>query len=112
ELNGEGLTIAAVEDAARANVPVELTPHVRQRMQAARAVVDRVAGEDTPVYGVTTGVGSQKDFRVSQEEMAAFNRKLLRAHATVLPGPDMQPEVLRAALVILVNGYANGKAGI
>ena len=57
-LNGRSLTldqlIAVADDAA----PVGLAPDARSRVSASRAVVDRMADGDAPVYGINTGFGS------------------------------------------------------
>ena len=51
------LTIADITDVARRGRTVGLGPAARERLAAARAVVERILAEDRVVYGVTTGFG-------------------------------------------------------
>lgn len=83
-----------------------------ERIRAARSVVDRILEEKRPAYGITTGVGSQKDYSVDPAAAADYNLKLVAAHATRVPGPLLPPEAVRGALAYMANQYANGLSGV
>ncbi len=83
----------------------------RERVRTARAVVDRLLAENQPVYGLTTGVGAMKRVSVSAGEQGGFNRLLLLSHR-VGTGPDAPAEVVRAALLAQVAGFAHGYSGV
>jgi histidine ammonia-lyase len=57
------------------------------QIQKSLAFVEGIVAQGTPAYGITTGVGSQKDYMVPQRDVAAYNMWLVRAHATRVPGP-------------------------
>ncbi len=65
------LTIDDVGAIAERRAIVTLSPDGREAVRKARAVVDRLVDEKIPAYGITTGVGSQKDFSVDPEAIAA-----------------------------------------
>ncbi len=110
---GDGpLTLADVEAVARGRAAVDLSPSGRDAVRRARAVVDRVVEAGIPAYGITTGVGSQKDFGVGREAVGRYNDLMLVAHATLAPGPDAPPAVVRAALAIQLALFARGRSGV
>lgn len=111
-LDGTSLSIDELERVVRHRAPVELTEAAWERIHAARDVVYAAIRKGAPLYGVTTGVGSQKDYSFDHESVHEFNERLLRAHATYLPGYDISHSEARAALLILLNGYAEGTSGI
>ena len=111
-LTGEDLTIGQLRAASSRNGRVRLDDQARQRVRAARRVVDRIVADNLPVYGVTTGFGSQKEARVSAEECTEFNRRVVCAHGTRLSGPSLPEETVRAALVYIANAFARGCSGV
>lgn len=106
------LTLREAEAIARQRATVDLSPQGRAAVAAARAVVDRLVESGTPAYGITTGVGSQKDFGISAEAIAHYNNLMITAHATLAPGRDAPPEVVRAALAIQLSLFARGRSGV
>jgi histidine ammonia-lyase len=110
-LTGHDLTLEEVVRVARQSEPVELQPEAAERMREARAVVDRAVERGDPVYGVTTGVASRKRVSVDADDVAEFNRRLLRSHR-VGQGSDAPGEIVRAMLVRMANGFAAGTTGV
>lgn len=111
-LDGTSLTLDELELVVRHRAPVELTEGAWERIRTARDVVYAAIQQGQPLYGVTTGVGSQKDYSFTDESVQEFNERLLRAHATYIPGYDISASEVRATLLILLNGYAEGTSGI
>jgi histidine ammonia-lyase len=111
-LDGSSLTLATLERLATRRATATLSDAAWERIAAGRAVVERLLASGKQAYGVNTGVGSQKDFRVDPEQTASFNRRLLVAQATVMTGDSHRPEAVRAAIAVLVNGFASGRSGV
>jgi histidine ammonia-lyase len=82
------------------------------RVRAGRAAVDHLVDNAIAAYGVTTGVGSQKSHPVEPGELDEYNLRLIRGHATRVPGPSVQPQVVRAALIIIAQQFSSGTAGV
>ncbi|CAM5774845.1 histidine ammonia-lyase [Labrys miyagiensis] len=106
------LSLDDVAAIARREAGVALSPAGREAVLRARAVVDRLVEQAIPAYGITTGVGSQKDFGVSREAIARYNNMMITAHATLAPGTNAPPEVVRAALAIQLALFARGRSGV
>jgi histidine ammonia-lyase len=110
-LTGKALTLDEVVRVARSGERAELAPEAAERMQAARAVVDRAVARGDVAYGLTTGVASRKRAVVSGGEVGAFNRLMIQSHR-VGQGPDAPEDVVRAALLRLANGFAGGTTAV
>ena len=80
-------------------------------MQACRQVVERALARNEPVYGLTTGVAELKRVRLGSSELERFNADLIRTHR-VGQGPLFGRDVVRAAMLRLLNGLASGYPGV
>jgi histidine ammonia-lyase len=103
--------VADVVAVAREGRPVALAPDARQRMEASRAVIERVVAQGETVYGVTTGFGDLADVRIEPGQTAELQRNLVRSHAAGV-GEPLPDEVVRAILLLRANGLAVGLSGV
>jgi histidine ammonia-lyase len=110
-VTGSTLTLEDLVAVARRDVAVALDPRAVDRMHASRQVVERVLTRDEPVYGLTTGVAELKRVRIRPGEVERFNADLIHSHR-VAQGPPAQPDVVRATLLRLLNGFASGYPGV
>lgn len=101
--------VALAVDAAE---PIELDADAMARVRSGHAAVRHLIESNTPAYGVTTGVGSQKDHAVDPAMLLDYNRRLVRGHATRVPSAAVRPEVVRAALLVVAQQFASGVAGV
>lgn len=111
-LGETALTLSDVDAIAHRRVGLDLSASGREAIVRARAVVDRLVDAGIPAYGITTGVGSQKDFGVSRDAIARYNDLMITAHATAAPGPTAPPALVRAALAIQLSLFAKGRSGV
>jgi histidine ammonia-lyase len=105
------LSIEELAEVARDRRPVELSAGARERITRGREVTERLLAEGERVYGLTTGVGALKRVRVGRAEQPEFNRMLLLSHRTGT-GPPAPEEVVRAAMLTQVAGFARGRSGV
>src|SRR5918992_1251007 len=109
-LTGRDLAIEDVIEVAIGRRRVELEGAAAERMQASRAVIERlVAGGDT-VYGVTTGFGDLADVRIDPDQTAELQRNLVRSHAAGV-GEPLPEVVVRGMLLLRANTLAVGLSG-
>ena len=80
-------------------------------MTASRAVVERLAGGDAPVYAVNTGVGLLADTRITPQDLEQLQSNLIRSHACGVGSP-LSAETVRAMMLIRANVMAKGFSGI
>jgi histidine ammonia-lyase len=110
-LTGFDLTAEAVREVARGGRRVELAPEAVERMAEGPKIVQEAVRAQAEVYGLTTGVGAHKHVSMSAAEIERFTHLLLPSHR-VGQGPHASDEVVRAALLRLVNGFAMGLTGV
>ena len=110
-LDGGPLALDDVEAVARERREVTLAPAAVERLAAARAFVDRLAGGAEPIYGITTGVGKLKDVVIPPAERAALQRNLVLSHAGGV-GPPLAETETRAVLLLLAASLARGASGV
>src|SRR2546421_7788160 len=101
-LDGASLTPAAVASVARDGARVELTGDARRRNDAARSALAELLRRGEPIYGATTGVGSLRDYPITEEERGDYSIRLLRSHACGA-GRVLSTELVRAAMATRAN---------
>lgn len=79
-------------------------------MERSAALIDEFVRSDAPVYGVTTGFGSLADTVIAPERTAELQLALVRSHATGM-GDTVEPEVVRAMLLLRARSLAMGCSG-
>jgi histidine ammonia-lyase len=109
-LEGRGLTISDVVEVARRGTVVELGDSARQAMARSAALIDGFVGGDRSVYGVTTGFGSLANTVIPADRTAELQVALVRSHAAGM-GEPVEPEVVRALLLMRARSLAMGYSG-
>ncbi|HLJ50747.1 MAG TPA: histidine ammonia-lyase [Bryobacteraceae bacterium] len=110
-LDGSHLTIDDVVQVSVGGDAVEIGLEAMQNMERSRAVVERLAAGEAPVYAVNTGVGLLADVRIPADELEQLQRNVVRSHACGVGDPLSQAEV-RAMMLIRANVLAKGFSGI
>jgi histidine ammonia-lyase len=110
-LDGQSLTLgeflAVVSGSARA----VLDPAARERIRAARGVVERAVASGEAVYGVNTGFGNLADVRIAAGDLATLQERLVLSHAAGMGDPLPEPAV-RGMLLLRANTLARGCSGV
>jgi len=110
-LDGASLTIDSLAAVAEGGDEAVLAPAARDRMAAARGVVEEALRSGAIVYGLTTALAERKSVVLDAGAREGFSRFLIRGHL-IAQGPPAPPPVVRAAMVCLANGFAKGAAGV
>ncbi len=110
-LNGSRLTLDELLAIADDYHLVGLSPDAVTRVDASRAVVDRQALGDTPVYGINTGFGALAETAIPRDALGALQVNLLRSHAAGV-GDALPVRAVRAAMALRANVLAKGFSGI
>src|SRR5579885_3243877 len=102
-----------LEDLGRiaAGARVALGPHVAQRCAASAQQVAALLRAGRVVYGLNTGCGPLCERVVLAEENAAFQRNLVRSHASGF-GPAHPRPVVRATMAVRAFSLAQGRSGV
>src|ERR1700684_529922 len=111
QIDGENLTLDQLYNLALDGAEVELSQAARERMNASRAVVERLTESNAAVYGVNTGFGKMASVRISREQIRALQANLVRSHACGVGVPLSEHET-RAMLALRANAIAKGFSGV
>src|SRR5438128_8706523 len=96
-LTGATLTLEDIVAVARRGIVVRLHPEVAAQVAASRRTVAEVLAAGEPVYGLTTGLGANLGVRLDEDDLAAFQRRILIGRAVAV-GKQLPRETIRAAL--------------
>lgn len=110
-LGAAPFTIDDLDALASRAAKLILSDDARALVGESRAVVERYAAGDEPVYGLNTGLGANIGFRVERAEIENFQEQLVRGR-TIGVGEPLPERVCRAALIVRCVGLARGGAGI
>jgi histidine ammonia-lyase len=107
----EGLRVEDVVAVARHRAPVVITEEAVAALERSRAVVDRLAASQRPVYGVSTGFGALATVFIPPGRRDRLQQSLVRSHAAG-SGPPVEDEVVRAMAVLRLRTLARGFSGV
>lgn len=110
-LDGNNLTLEQFIDVTRFNKKVELTSEAIEKVNKARALVDKFVNENKVVYGITTGFGKFSDVVITGEEIKTLQRNLIISHSCGV-GVSLDEEIVRGIMILRANALAKGYSGI
>ncbi|MGX1694163.1 histidine ammonia-lyase [Microbacterium keratanolyticum] len=102
---------AAVVAVARHNAPVSLDADALTRVAQARAVIESLAVDPVPHYGVSTGFGALATTFIAPERRHQLQASLIRSHAAGT-GAEVETEVVRALQLLRLQTLASGHTGV
>lgn len=105
------LTVADVVAVARHDAGVLIGAAARERIEHSRGVIEELANDSRPHYGVSTGFGALAKVQIPTEKRQQLQRSLLLSHAAGT-GPEVEREVVRALMLLRLNTLVSGRTGI
>jgi histidine ammonia-lyase len=111
ETSVDRLDRESVVAVARRGLRVALDEEARRRLLASRRYVEEIIDEERPVYGVTTGFGALATTPIPTPKRRELQHSLLRSHAAGA-GRFVEPEVVRAMMVLRAKTLAMGLSGV
>ena len=96
---------------ARDGAGVELSPDALAAIADSRAVIDALAADVVPHYGVSTGFGALATLHIPLEKRIELQRGLIRSHAAG-SGEEVEREVVRALMLLRLSTLATGRTGV
>ena len=106
-----GMTPEDVIAVAREGATVRLTDAAHAAMARAREHIEALAQGETPVYGISTGFGALATRHIPPESRTQLQRSLIRSHAAGW-GDPVEPEVVRALMLLRLKTLASGHTGV
>ncbi|SDS17267.1 histidine ammonia-lyase [Microlunatus soli] len=105
------VTFAEVVAVARHGAAISIGADARRAMEESRAVVENLAVDTIPHYGVSTGFGALATRHIPTERRAQLQRSLIRSHAAG-SGPEVEREVVRAMMLLRLSTLTTGRTGV
>ncbi|WP_353826471.1 histidine ammonia-lyase [Agromyces sp. SYSU T0242] len=105
------LSIDDVVDVARHEAPVVLDPAALEQVAASRAIIEDLAADPEPHYGISTGFGALATTFIAEDRRAQLQASLVRSHAAG-SGPEVEREVVRALMLLRLSTLMTGRTGV
>jgi len=96
---------------ARRGARVELSDEALAKIEEGRSVIDALARDSRPHYGVSTGFGALATKHIPAERRVQLQRGVVRSHAAG-SGAEVEREVVRAMMLLRLSTMATGRTGI
>lgn len=105
------LTIDEVVAVARHDARVELDAAALDGVAASRAIIDGLAADPEPHYGISTGFGALATTFIVEDRRAQLQASLVRSHAAG-SGAEVEREVVRALMLLRLSTLMTGRTGV
>jgi len=105
------LSIADVVAVARHKASVSLSADAVAAIEVSRSVIESLADDVRPHYGVSTGFGALATKHIAPEQRLQLQRSLVRSHAAS-SGAEVDAEVVRATMLLRLSTMATGRTGV
>jgi len=96
---------------ARRGARVQITPEALAEIRTSRTIIEALADDVEPHYGVSTGFGALATKHIPRHMRAQLQRSLIRSHAAG-SGPEVEAEVVRALMLLRLSTLATGRTGV
>lgn len=110
-LGAAELTTAQVVAVARGRAPVEVSDETLDRIATTRGIIEGLAADPHPHYGVSTGFGALATTFIAPERRRQLQASLIRSHAAGT-GAEVETEVVRALQLLRLQTLASGRTGV
>ena len=105
------LSFEDVVAVARRGARVEITPDALEEIRKSRTIIEALADDVEPHYGVSTGFGALATRHILVPLRAQLQASLVRSHAAG-SGPEVEREVVRALMLLRLSTLATGRTGV
>ncbi|HEY6970616.1 MAG TPA: histidine ammonia-lyase [Candidatus Angelobacter sp.] len=110
-INGNDLSFDDLRHIIQGQRAVTVARDAERKVQASRAVVDKLVRENRLAYAITTGVGQLSDVRIDPAQNRQLQVNLVRSHASGVGEPLSEQET-RAMMLLRANSLAKGHSGV
>ena len=105
------VSFADVIAVARHDAPIMLDPTALEGVEATRRIIDELAGDANPHYGISTGFGALATTFITADRRAQLQASLVRSHAAG-SGPEVEREVVRALMLLRLSTLMTARTGV
>jgi len=105
------VTPAQLVDVARGGRRVVLSSDALAEITRTRNVIDALAADTVPHYGISTGFGALANKHIPAARRAALQASLIRSHAAG-SGAPVETEVVRCMMLLRLSTLCTGRTGV
>ncbi|QCR20083.1 histidine ammonia-lyase [Agrococcus sp. SGAir0287] len=105
------LAVADVVAVARRGARVRIHPSALEAVAETRGIVDALADDTSPHYGISTGFGALATTAIAPADRTRLQQSLIRSHAAS-SGAPVEDEVVRALMLLRLRTLATGRTGV
>ena len=105
------LTPQEVVSVSRHDARVDVDVDALQRVADTRALIEGLADDPQPHYGISTGFGALATTFIAEDRRAQLQASLIRSHAAGT-GAEVEREVIRALMLLRLQTLATGRTGV
>lgn len=110
-IDGQSLTLTQFGDVVLDGVVCSLADDARERVEAARRIVEETVRRGDAIYGVNTGFGDLATVSIEEKNLAALQERLILSHCAGV-GEPLSDRVVRGMLLLRANTLARGHSGV
>ena len=112
QISAEHLSLERVRQIVEEGYRLELSEDARRRIIHCREYLDRkMATQEAPIYGITTGFGSLCNISVGADELGCLQKNLVMSHACGT-GERVANEIVKLMLLLKVQSLSYGNSGV
>ena len=105
------VSIDDVVAVARYDAHIVLDEKALEGVAQSRAVIDALASDPNPHYGISTGFGALATTFIESDRRAQLQASLVRSHAAG-SGAEVEREVIRALMLLRLSTLMTGRTGV
>ena len=105
------VSIGDVVAVARHGASIVLDPSALEGVAASRAIIEALAADPEPHYGISTGFGALATTFIAEDRRAQLQASLVRSHAAG-SGAEVEREVVRALMLLRLSTLMTGRTGV
>lgn len=111
-ISSEVLTLEALQEIISEHKTLALSEEAKVNIQQCRDYLDqKMASNETPIYGINTGFGSLCNVKISNENLSKLQENLVKSHACGT-GEEVPQEIVKLMLLLKIQSLSYGNSGV
>lgn len=106
------LTLETLQEIISEHKTVALSEEAKINIQQCRDYLDqKMASNETPIYGINTGFGSLCNVKISNENLSQLQENLVKSHACGT-GEEVPQDIVKLMLLLKIQSLSYGHSGV
>lgn len=106
------LTLETLQEIISQHKTLALSEEATLNIEKCRQYLDqKMASNETPIYGINTGFGSLCNVKISNENLSQLQENLVKSHACGT-GEEVPAEIVKIMLLLKIQSLSYGHSGV